>query len=719
MRPTRHLAIVAFITASALSVAAPGNTQEPLTAAPDHTWMTSSSGGLNYRLEAVRYEDAASNSSVTLYVRLTAPKAFVVRSNTFAQSVLRDGTTVMTAPRVSWPTGLNRGQEGAFRARELAPGQSALIAVRFQLAGPPKPTSYVLDWRILDPNHGAGTVREPIPGYIAPRTLSSSVIPALPTAPPGEGLAGDGSFVDIGGWRVRVDRVAHRAINESSIDGGTITDVYATVQNIYGVSVPFKGKAFSAQMVEEDGDTTPASVIEVSGLQTSQQTYTAQPTQIFHIKFSHYIGGRGNQSQLDRWTIRYQQDWQKNAEMTLPFDRYRRPEDKVPETPPTSPPAPPPPPPTSPPPQPTYDAPPAPTPNPGAEQALRALAGDWAVGAQGTMTLRYEAGLLVGELWSNGPNGQADAVKLTLNAEGKLVGTVQRAVQPPWHTWTTAIWTTSPDGQRLQGQNKSVHMPNTPPTNIDATRKAAPPPATPTPQAPTPQPPAPSADLSRFTGEYTTSRGHRLTVSVAGDRLTGRAVDEYGQAQETVTLDPNGGSRFTGRWRQMTMNGLEAGQINLTFSETGDTFNGDVQWTAGPMGPAIAYTGSRSRRDEAAHGEQGPSGSTAGSGGFQSTAYLDMKVDRVTRSAQGLRILLTARNSEDVRKGIGHDTQDYSVIGSDGAEYRSDGNIYTHEGRLMQNTVWMARHAQGAVAYQFPLPPEVTATQLVLRERYE
>jgi len=109
----------------------------------------------------------------------------------------------------------------------------------------------------------------------------------------------------------------------------------------------------------------------------------------------------------------------------------------------------------------------------------------------------------------------------------------------------------------------------------------------------------------------------------------------------------------------------------------------------------------------------------SGADGFKPTAYLEMKVDRVSRNGSGIQVSLTGRSTDDVRRGVGHDIQDYAIVGSNGVEYRSDGNVYSPDGRILNHTIWMAKDAEAQVSYMFRgIPANVTAARLILRERY-
>lgn len=110
---------------------------------------------------------------------------------------------------------------------------------------------------------------------------------------------------------------------------------------------------------------------------------------------------------------------------------------------------------------------------------------------------------------------------------------------------------------------------------------------------------------------------------------------------------------------------------------------------------------------------------TAASGDFQKTAYMDVKADSVTaRKTGGVDVTVTVRNKLGRRLGMQHDWQDYWVVGSDGVEYRTDGNHYGTSGSdVLRTTVWVENDGEAKRTHVFPrLPFGVTATRLIIRE---
>gem|GEM_PF-5693470 len=106
-------------------------------------------------------------------------------------------------------------------------------------------------------------------------------------------------------------------------------------------------------------------------------------------------------------------------------------------------------------------------------------------------------------------------------------------------------------------------------------------------------------------------------------------------------------------------------------------------------------------------------------GGFQKTAYMDIKADSVTaRKTGGVDVTVTVRNKLGRRLGMQHDWQDYWVVGSDGLEYRTDGNHYGASGSdVLRTTVWLENDGEAKRTHVFPkVPFGVTATRLIIRE---
>lgn len=250
------------------------------------------------------------------------------------------------------------------------------------------------------------------------------------------------------------------------------------------------------------------------------------------------------------------------------------------------------------------------------------------------------------------------------------------------------------------------------------------PPPTPAP-APAPAPvPAPvlvqpTADLSRYAGTYVSSRDTKLTLTVTGDALSGRARGENGVERELLTLRPVGDGRFEGQWREMTLNGAEMGTARLGFDASAAAFSGTVEFTAGPMGPPVAYSGRRERGATAAAAPPPTQTATVG-GGFRPTRYLDLRVDRTGRTTRGIEVALTARNGSPDRKGIQYEPQRLSLVDSNGREHGTDGNYYGANGELLHETVWLNGEQEGAVTYVFPyVPQDATPVRLIVRANGE
>lgn len=115
--------------------------------------------------------------------------------------------------------------------------------------------------------------------------------------------------------------------------------------------------------------------------------------------------------------------------------------------------------------------------------------------------------------------------------------------------------------------------------------------------------------------------------------------------------------------------------------------------------------------------DQGGGGS-GGGGGFKATDYFEVQVERVGRSSLGgVEVVLTVRNTEEVRKGVQYDTQKYVLLGSDGMEYGTDGNYYGRSSAdKLRETTWVFKDGQAPATYLFPrVPNGVKAVRLILR----
>jgi hypothetical protein len=113
------------------------------------------------------------------------------------------------------------------------------------------------------------------------------------------------------------------------------------------------------------------------------------------------------------------------------------------------------------------------------------------------------------------------------------------------------------------------------------------------------------------------------------------------------------------------------------------------------------------------------SGATAAAGDFKKTAYMDVKLDRAGRSKLGgAEVTLTLRNMIGRRLGMQNDWQTYSLLGSDGVEYRADGNHYGASGsEPLASTVWLENENEAKRTWVFlKVPSKVTPVRLIIRE---
>ncbi|RYE07036.1 MAG: carboxypeptidase regulatory-like domain-containing protein, partial [Hyphomicrobiales bacterium] len=391
---------------------------------------------------------------------------------------------------------------------------------------------------------------------------------------------------------------------------------------------------------------------------------------------------------------------------------------------------------------PIYVGPVDPAPTPGLEAGMRALEGVYAAPDFGELTLRYEGGLLLGETRVRAGQPVMDTLKLAMPRAGKLQGVMQRTDQPPSRAWYTLDLTVSPDRARLQGEMGNVHPPINTPRAFTAQRSGpAPAPAsTPAPAGdPQGQSPAPASG--------TGSTGAPAATTAASAAPT--RVGPYDVVMVSSRKTPEGDWEST--W-SLTNRSSATTRVNLNdVAVTLRSADGQTSTAAGPY----HYAGETDRRvrssgfeiqpgeetkirfwhsgssrmtpvgysvragtSESVIGGAGGGQSAAAGGAFQHTAYLDMKVDRVAPSANGgVEVTLTARHDGDIRRGIQHDPQQYAVVGSDGEEYRWDGNYYGASGtQRLSNTVYLTR-SQGVVTYVFPqVPAGVTPVRLILRQ---
>jgi hypothetical protein len=83
-----------------------------------------------------------------------------------------------------------------------------------------------------------------------------------------------------------------------------------------------------------------------------------------------------------------------------------------------------------------------------------------------------------------------------------------------------------------------------------------------------------------------------------------------------------------------------------------------------------------------------------------------------------MEVAFTARNYLPGRRGLQYNDNRFTLMGSDGVEYKADGNFYGRSGaEKLNGTIWLEKDEQAAVTYIFPgVPPSVTATRLVVRD---
>lgn len=441
----------------------------------------------------------------------------------------------------------------------------------------------------------------PLPRPPAPAPAPAATLPPAPpvlSTPPirpfresgVQAFQGSPDFSQIGQWRVRVDRVVYGSANPRDGHGTGLTVIEATLQNTANAPLRLRSAWIRGVVTEEGGRATAngydTRVVFNGRGYLGQDEITVPPGGHVEIDLASYLVDAAAQRLARQWTLTLSPPDASPASFSLALPRFTAP-DRSPT--PTPAPAP-----TPPPPPPVLTPPAEPAPNRPGEAAMRALEGDYIYNGSGWLSLRYQDGLLVGEVRTEQP--APDPVRLTLSPQGRLVGVMQRAGQSAETTWFAVDLTPSFDRTRLEGSAAYVHRPANSPMPFSARRDAPPQPA----PSPTPQ-----------------------------------------------------------------------------------------------------------------------GGSVTGTGDYRPTAYLDMKVDRIGRTADGsVEVILAARNSSEERKGVQYDTQRFALIGSDGFEYGWDGNYYGQSGaEHLKETIWLQPQAQARVTYVFPrVPADVTAARLILRE---
>ncbi len=113
-----------------------------------------------------------------------------------------------------------------------------------------------------------------------------------------------------------------------------------------------------------------------------------------------------------------------------------------------------------------------------------------------------------------------------------------------------------------------------------------------------------------------------------------------------------------------------------------------------------------------------PQPAASGSTGFQggTDAYFQLRLDAARRIGPGVAVTFTARNEADQRRGLQYNENRFSLLGSDGVEYRTDGNYYgPSASELLNATVWLEKGQEAPITYLFPMPSSVTPSRVRVR----
>jgi hypothetical protein len=177
---------------------------------------------LSARIEAVRYENVASNRPVVtvyLMVRNESTAPVLLAQNTFEGTALANGSSVHSGVGHIFPIGFAAGEEGKFEARTLASYSTYRIAFRYQLSGavPTAPLRLTLREKPLlkllgKPAGGETTLS--VDGYVgAPTSPPPPPLKTPPQLPLYNGRLQvirhpDASFRAFGPFRARIDEVA-------------------------------------------------------------------------------------------------------------------------------------------------------------------------------------------------------------------------------------------------------------------------------------------------------------------------------------------------------------------------------------------------------------------------------------------------------------------------------------------------------------------------------
>lgn len=105
---------------------------------------------------------------------------------------------------------------------------------------------------------------------------------------------------------------------------------------------------------------------------------------------------------------------------------------------------------------------------------------------------------------------------------------------------------------------------------------------------------------------------------------------------------------------------------------------------------------------------------------FKEAGFFALRLDFGGRRSAGapVEVSLTARNYLGDRQGLQYNTNSFKVLGSNGVEYKWDGNYYGKSGaERLNTTVWLEKGEQGAVTYVFPgVPKTVKPVKLIIRD---
>lgn len=108
--------------------------------------------------------------------------------------------------------------------------------------------------------------------------------------------------------------------------------------------------------------------------------------------------------------------------------------------------------------------------------------------------------------------------------------------------------------------------------------------------------------------------------------------------------------------------------------------------------------------------------------GFKEAGFFALRVDAAgrPRGPNGpIEVALTARNYKGGRQGIQYNDNAIILVGSNGAEYKSDGNFYGRSSQdRLNGTAWLEKDEQASVTYVYPGPPRgVVPARLIVRDR--